>query len=106
MSLRIYSECVAMGRSVGVFVRAIEKRDADLARQLRRCAASVVLNCAEGTYSTRGTQRVRFESALGSAAETRAALEVAEAFGYVDAIDAETRDRLDRIIATLWKLTR
>jgi hypothetical protein len=29
---------------------------------------------------------------------------VAEALGYVDAVDAELRDRLDRIAATLYRL--
>lgn len=106
MALKIYADCLQMVREVGALVRVIEKRDADLARQLRRSAASVVLNTCEGAYSDKGNERARWKNALGSAAETRAALECAVAFGYVLRVDAATHDRLDKIVATLFKLTR
>ena len=50
--------------------------------------------------------RARFHTALGSAAEVRACLDVAEALGYVDDVDPVLRDNLDRVIATLHRLTR
>ena len=106
MTLKIYSETLVMCREVAAVVRVVEKRDLDLARQLRRAASSVVLNTAEGAYSTKGHERARWQTALGSAAEVRAALEVAEAFGLVVAVDGSLRGRLEHIIATLWKLTR
>ena len=48
---------------------AIERRDGDLARQLRRAAASVALNVAEGMGNTSGHKRQRYQTALGSARE-------------------------------------
>jgi len=66
----------------------------------------VVLNVSEGAYSSKGNERARWSTALGRAAEVRAALDVALAFGYVSAVDRALRGRLEQIIATLWKLTR
>ena len=65
-------------------ITRIEHRDTDLARQLRRAAASVALNMAEGTGSHGGTRRQRFLSALGSANEVLACFDVAAALGYCD----------------------
>jgi len=44
------------------------------------------------------------DSALGSARETLACLEVAEAFGYVAGGDEGLRQQLDRVVGTLVKL--
>jgi hypothetical protein len=47
--------------------------------------------------------KARFRDALGSTYETRACLDVAEVFGYAE-IDAQLRDDLDRVGATLYRL--
>ena len=57
-------------------------------------------------YSQGGHVRARFHNALGSAAEVRACLDVAEAMGYVDHVDPELRNTLDRIVATVHRLAR
>ena len=101
--LRIYDVCLEMVREVAVMADAIGERDRDQARQLRRSAASVVLNLAEGSGSRGGTRRARYENARGSARESWANLEVAEAIGYVR-IDAVIRGRFDHIIGTLVRL--
>ena len=106
MALRIYGETVQMCREMAVVVRSIEKRDGDLARQLRRAASSVALNCQEGAYSLKGHERARWHTAMGSAAEVRAVLDVALAFGLIASVDAAALDRLDKIVATLFRLTR
>ncbi|AKF07857.1 hypothetical protein DB32_005006 [Sandaracinus amylolyticus] len=49
---------------------------------------------------------MRLRTALGSAREVDVALRVAEAFGYVDTLDAKLMNRLDALCAVLWKLTR
>ena len=103
LMLRIYStviEVLAMLRPVLV---EIEAHDRDLARQLRRASASVALNVSEGSGSRGGTRRERYHNALGSARETGACLDVAEALGYVAGVDAALRDRLDHVRATLVK---
>ena len=80
--LRIYDDAIEV---LDCFVRLmaeIGRQDSDLMRQLRRCAASIVLNVAEGSYARAGNQQALFSVAFGSAKETRACLDVADAFGY------------------------
>ena len=103
--LRIYPFIIETLRFIAPLVRQIEKRDSDLARQLRRAASSIALNTAEAIGSSGGNERQRFRTALGSTQEVRACLDVAEVFDHVETIDAGLRDRLDRIAATLYRLT-
>jgi hypothetical protein len=64
----------------------------------------VALNLAEADGSDPGNRRARLHTALGSLSETRAALRVAAAWGYVDAAVVEGADaRLDRVAATGWR---
>jgi len=94
-------------RDLRPLVERIKTFDRDLANQIVRAASSIVLNIAEGSHSRAGTRRVRFESAQGSANETRSALLVAIAWGYVSEKDAAaTAKKLDRIVGMLWGLTR
>jgi four helix bundle protein len=105
MSLEIYQETLSMVREVHAVAKVVERVDGDLARQMRRSASSVPLNVSEGIYSRKGNRLARWQDAMGSANETRAALHVAEAVGLVEH-RAELLDRIDEIVATLWKLTR
>ena len=82
----------------------IERCDRDLGRQLRRAASSVALGVAEGMYSRGGNRAARYHTALGSARETMACLEVAIAMGYLEAADPRLIDALRRIIGTLVRL--
>ncbi len=102
--LRIYPVTVETMRELRPFIERIEKKDGDLCRQMRKAASSVVLNMSEGMGSRGKLRQVRYHTALGSARETLACLEVAEAFGYIAEVDAAIRARLDRIIGTLVKL--
>ncbi len=73
-------EVVALCRPI---VEAVQRRDRDLASQLRRAISSVTLNLAEGFGAARGNSRLRFETALGSLNEAQAGIQVALAWGYV-----------------------
>jgi four helix bundle protein len=84
---------------------AIERRDPDLGRQLRRAASSVVLNIAEGSGSSGGVRTQRYRTALGSARETIACLRTAEAFGYVGAAPQALVGGLNRVVGTLVRVT-
>jgi four helix bundle protein len=64
-------------------VDAIRRRDRDLADQLRRALSSVALNVSEAFGAMAGNSRLRFQTALGSLYESRAALRVAVAWGHV-----------------------
>jgi four helix bundle protein len=92
--------------SLRPLVARIRRYDRSLAVQLVRAASSLALNWGEGEYSDPGTKRARYCNAAGSANETRTALAVAVAWGYLPAAQAEpASQRLDRVIAMLWKLT-
>jgi four helix bundle protein len=87
-------------------VAEIRRRDRSLADQLMRAASSVALNIAEGQKSDGGNQKARFFTAAGSANESRAALRVAIGWRHITPeAAAPARQRLDHIVAILWKLT-
>jgi four helix bundle protein len=86
-------------------VGKIRRCDRDLGDQIRASLSSVALNLAEGSRSEGGNRLSRFSSAAGSNHETRAALRVAVAWGYVaDADIAEGEALLDRVAAMLHRL--
>jgi four helix bundle protein len=103
--LKIYPVMLEMLRELRPILAELERKDADLARQLRR-APSVALNTAEGMYSRGRNRVVRYPSALGPVREVLACLEVAEALGYLRALDVRMRERLNRIVGTLVRLVR
>ena len=82
----------------------IRGHDANLASQLRRAAQSVALNTAEGMAARGGVRRQAYGIAAREAKECVAAIEVAESWGYAEA-DHAVLDRLDKIVATLMRLT-
>jgi four helix bundle protein len=100
--LRIYDVALRVLDELRPAEKAIEARDRDLARQMRRAASSIVLNIAEGSGCNGGTRRERYRNALGSAREVVACLDVARAWHYAN-VDGRT---LDEIIGTLVKVTR
>lgn len=104
--MRIYTVILQLLSDLKPLIAEIDRCDPDLARQLRRASSSVALNAMEGWGSLGKNKRVRYYTALGSARETRAAIEVAEVLGYVPPIDPKTRDRFDHIIATLFRLAK
>ena len=87
-----------------VTVDRVRREDRDLGNQMRRAAQSVLLNLAEADGNRGGNRRLRIETALGSLRETREALHIAAAWGYVEAAAAEELDRLlDRAAAMSWR---
>ena len=105
MKLNIYKVALEMVAEVAVVARRVARSDKDLARQMRRASTSVPLNISEGVHSRGGNQAARFHDAMGSARETTAAIEASVAAAYIDGSGLQpVLDRLDRIVATLWKL--
>ena len=103
--LRIQGIAVRMIADLRGSLVGIEKADRDLGRQMRRAAASVVLNLAEGSGCSGGTRRERYRSAQGSLREVEAVLEVAVALGYVGEVPAGVREGIAIVGSSLRKLT-
>jgi four helix bundle protein len=103
--LHAYGAALGVVRGLGPLVESLRRQDRDLADQLRRAAASVVLNLAEGS-GRRGLDRMHcYRIAQGSAREVRAALEVAQALGLLES-SADVEALLDRVLAMLWRMTK
>ena len=102
--LRIYPVVLETLAALRGLIAQIERRDSDLSRQLRRAAASIVLNLGEGMYSKGKNRQARYHTALGSARETLSCLEVAQALGYVGTLDAGVVAKIHRVIGTLVRL--
>jgi four helix bundle protein len=90
--------------SLRPLVPVIQAHDRELADQLKRAAQSVLLNLAEGQKYEDGNRRKHYAIAQGSANEVKAALDAAEAWGWIEA-RGEERVLIDRLLAVLWKLT-
>jgi four helix bundle protein len=107
MALIVQTVAAETITALGPIVRKVGARDRNLGDQLRRAASSMLLNIAEAEGSDAGNARARLHTAAGSTRETRAALTIAVAWGYLAAAE---RDRieplLDRTSAMLHGLLR
>jgi len=101
-----YRIALEAARRLRPSLAAIRQQDRDLEKQMRRATQSIVLNLSEGDRR-RGQDRLHlFRIAAGSAAEVKAALDLAEAWGYLSERQAEpARDQLDQLLAVCWRLT-
>ena len=85
-------QVVALSRSL---VEAVQRKDRDLASQMRRAISSICLNLSEAFGCAGGNARVRFETALGSLNEAKTAIRVAVAWGcFSEGSAAETLESL------------
>jgi four helix bundle protein len=100
--LRIYGVILRVVRELVPVLEQIEAKDRSLGQQMRDAMSSMVLNTGEGMGSFGGTRRARYRTACGSAKETRACLDAAEAFGYARAPETD----LPLVINTLYNLAK
>ena len=106
MPFDVYDRSLELVTQLAAPAKALERRDRDLANQLRRAASSVVLNIAEGRRRDGKDQRYHYRVAAGSAEETRGCLQLAAAWGHLDGTSAAAPlATLDRVAAMLYRLT-
>jgi four helix bundle protein len=100
-----YTVSLDLIRSLRPVVEQLRTHSSEAAEQVVDAASSITHNIAEGSRRSGRDVRRFYVMAHGSAAEVRAALDVAEAWGWrVDS--AQARAILDRLIGLLWGLTR
>jgi four helix bundle protein len=105
--MKIYPLLIAMVKAVAGLCRKVRQHDPDLARQMKRSSCSVALNAVEGWHGYGGNRVARFSTAMAEARETMTALDLSVACGYLRQAEvAAELDRLDHIVAVMWKLSR
>ena len=104
--LEIYTVSLRVVRAVSAMEGRVRARNTGLADQLVRACISMPLNIAEGAGQRNGNRTQRYLTALGSARETEAALDVACAVGVIDGVDAQLKRDLDHVIGVLVSVTR
>jgi four helix bundle protein len=103
--MKIYQLALEIVASIYRLAAKVQPRDKDLATQMRRACASMVLNMAEGMYSQGGRKVARYFDSMGSARETVACLHVCVAARLLSQTDVDDDlARLDRVIAGLYRL--
>lgn len=105
--LRVYSLALRLVQLCTPIADRIRRSNKALAFQLDKCAPSVPLNIAESEWRTGGHGRERLETAMGSAREVKAVLDVTLAARLLSEDDiAEAWRVADKLCASLWKMTR
>ena len=99
--LSIYPVYLQLIRDLKPVVAQIRLHDRNLANQIDDASNSGVLNLAEGSGARAGRRRNAYNISLSETRETLAGLELAEAHGFIRAIDAAMRAKFNHIIGTL-----
>ena len=105
MAFIVYDLALQMLGRLKPLIEQVRRHDRPLADQMQRAGQSTYLNIAEGQSARGRNELARFQTALGECRETRAALKLAMAWGYVGRAACEAVDNeLDQITAILWTL--
>ena len=100
-----YNVGLDLVRSLRPIVEQLRSHSSNLADQVERAGTSLVLNLGEGNRRSGKDRRRFFVIAQGSTSEIQAALDVADAWGWV--VDTSVaKPLLDRQLRLLWGLTR
>ena len=99
----VYNVALELVRTLRPIVAELRTHSSNIADQIERAGTSLVLNLGEGNRRAGKDRRRFFVMAQGSASEILAALDVADAWGWI--VDAQVvRALLDRERVLLWGL--
>jgi four helix bundle protein len=105
-TFRIYEVALRLVRLMRVLADKVGRHSREMRKQMMTAVTSVAANIAEGQNRRGAHGTERFDTAMGSARECKAWLEIAIAAGYLTQLECdEAIDYADRIAATLWRCT-
>ena len=102
--LRIYPVALEWIEKLEPLIARIARGDRELATQLRRASALVVLNLAEGMGARGGHRTNAYGVSLREMRESYAALQVAQRRKLIGVVDAELEGQCQRLIGPLVRL--
>ena len=101
-----FEVALALARALRGPLKRIKTHDSAMETQIRKAGSSVAQNLAEGRRRAGKDRLHHYRIAAGSADEIAAALQVAEAWGYLEpALIREPLELIDRVLAMTWRLT-
>jgi four helix bundle protein len=104
---QLLDQVITIIQQVRPLVAGIERKDRDLAAQLKRSLNSIALNVSEAFGGRAGNARLSFRRALGELYESQAALQLGAAWEYVPAGQVQASvEALDRLGARLYGLSQ
>jgi len=104
---QLLNQVITIVQHARPLVAAIERKDRDLAAQLKRSLNSVGLNVSEAFGGQAGNARLSFRRALAELYESQAALQLGAAWGYVPEQQVHAAiDMLDALGARLYGLSQ
>jgi four helix bundle protein len=104
--LRIYDVVLETVREAAVVAEALDRRDRDLARQMRRALTNVPLNVSEGSCAQGRNRAQRHATAAGSMREVVACIQTAEAMRLIGPVDPRLLEDMRLVVGTLMKNVR
>ena len=105
MAFIVHDQALQMLRKLKPLIDMVRRHNPSLADQMQRAGQSTFLNIAEGQSARGRNELAKFQLALTESRETRAALQLSVAWGYIsEAAAAPADDDLDQVAAMLWVL--
>ena len=102
--LRLYAVALDWIERIEPLIARIGRGDRDLASQLRRASASVVLNLSEGMGAQGGHRRNAYGVSLREMRESYAALQIAQRRKLIGALDDALERPCQQLIGPLVRL--
>ena len=105
MAFLDYDLTLQLLKELKPIIEQVRRHNPSLADQMQRAGQSTFLNIAEGQSARGKNEAAKLQMALTECRETRAALQLSVAWGYLSqAASTEADHDLDQVAAILWTL--